>query len=311
VVTKTLYVTSYADLRIRLSIATNLQNDFAESIVSTSSSKPTVTKPFRVKAPQTEGEFEMTVLAQVDGCSISACRKQKHGILSVKESGKKGFSASVIPKNINLKTPDEVSLRVVISNYDGPQNFAINASSDPPMTIDPLSKTIIVDQNEEKTAVFSVFPGNESLYRLDFRITADNAESVITSYISIGELLTDAVRYSEETESIVTPDVREQLMRARTAYEESYNKTSYGEDIQAYESFMGTIDDARKTAADKGNVTSPPAKPKEDGFNWMLISVPVVIIAAVILLFVAFKKARSASDEYGYRGYHGGRDERE
>jgi hypothetical protein len=202
---------------------------------------------------------------------------------------------------------------VVVSNYDGPQNFTISAASDPSIAIEPASKTIAVSQNEEKTAVFTAFPGNGSLYELDFKITAGKSENVITSYISIGEVLTDALRYSQDTEKIVAPDIRDELAKARVAYEKEYNKTSYGEDIPAYESFINTIDDARKTTEEGKNETVPQPPPSGGGFDWMLLSIPVIIIVAVVLLFIAFKKSKSGSPEQysGYDGYGSGRDERE
>ncbi len=306
VVTKTLYVTSYATLRIRLSIATNLQNDFSEAVVSTSPSRPTSIRPFKVKAPEAEGEYEMTVLAQVEGCGIQACRKQKNSIISVKEGAKTGFSASVIPKNINLKSPGEVSLRVVISNYGRPADFVISAASEPSMRIEPESRTVAVGQNEEKTSAFTAFPGNDSLYRLDFKITSPDAESLITSYISVGEVLTDGLRYAADTERTLTTDAREELRKARLAYEAEYNRTSYGEDIEAYETFVETIDGLKQTSGGEGNVTKPPAKPTEGGLDWMLLSIPLIIIAAVVLVLVAIKKAKSGErDDSPFGGYAG------
>ncbi len=312
VVTKTLYITSYAELRIRLSIATNLQNDFGDPILTTSPSKPTATKTFKIKAPESEGEFEFTVLAQAEGCSIQACKKQKQGILAIDENAKEGFSVSVIPRNINLKEAGEVTFRVVISNRGDTQNFTIEPAPEPSMGIEPQGKTISVDQNEEKTAVFTATPGGGELYRIDFKITTPDAESVITSYVSVGELLSDAKRYAEDAEKTATPDIKEEIRKARKAYEQSYNETSYGEDLQAQEDFLNTIDELKtKAEATDKNVTQ--ANPQEDGFNWAFVTVPVVIIAALALVFVAFRKAKrtASGDEYGGYGYHSRRDGRE
>ena len=309
--TKTLYVTSYANLRIRLSISTNLQNDFSESVVVTSPSRPSVSKSFKIKAPQNEGDYELNVLAKVEGCDIQACRMQKNSIISVKQGGKKGFYASVIPKNINLKIPGEVSLRVAISNYDEQKNFTLNVSANPAIRIEPAFRTVVVGQGEEKTAVFTAFPGNESLYEIDFRISTSGAQNEITSYISVGELLTDALRYSADTEAIVAPDLAAEIAKARTAYEAEYNKTSYGEEIPAYESFMNTIDDARKTTEEPGDGATPP-NPEENGFNWMILAIPIIVIAAILLIFVAFKKAKSgSSDSNAFQDSFSSRDERE
>ncbi len=300
IVTKTLYITSYANLRIRLSIATNLQNDFGEPVVTTSPSNPTAMKTFKVKAPEREGEFEMIVNAQAEGCEIQACKKQKKGTISVTTKEKEGFTASVIPENINLKEAGETIFRVVISNYDESQDFLIEASSSPSMNIEPESKTVNLGENEEKTTVFKAFPGEEDLYKIEFKITSEKSEKLLTSHISIGELLTDAFRYSEASEKVSTPDIREEIRNARIEYEEKYKTTSYGEDVNEYENFIDTIDELKKTSESGGNGKDE-KEPKEEGFNWLFLVIPVIVIVVIILLFIAYKRSKVASS--GYQGY--------
>jgi hypothetical protein len=316
VVSKTLYITSYANLRIRLSIATNLQNDFGEPVVTTSPSKPMISKTFKIKAPDHEGNFDMTVLAQADGCNIQACKKQKESFISVNQSNKEGFAISVIPRNINLKQPGDVVFRFVISNHEDAKDFTIEVTSEPSTAIEPVNKTINVDKDDEKTALFTVTTGNDKLYTVSFKITTASEERIETAYVSIGELLTDALRYSDEVESIASPDLKEEIIKARNDYENKYNQTSYGDDLKDYEDFQKTLDDAKMSTENggNGNNTTPP-KPVDGGFNFMFIVIPVVIVVAVLLLFIAFKKAKSDSGGSGgeydsYQGYPGGRDER-
>jgi hypothetical protein len=299
-VTKTLYVTSYANLRIRLSLASSLQNDFSESVVTTSPSKPTAFKTFDVKAPEREGEFEIIVRAEAEGCGIQACKKQKKGVLLITSREREGFSASVIPKNINLKEARETIFRVVISNYDEPQDFLIEASSSPSLGIDPESKTVQVDGDEEKTTIFKVLPGDEDLYKMEFKITSGKSEKLLISYLSIGELLTDAIRYAEASERTSTPDIREEIRKAREEYEKKYGTTSYGEDVDEYENFIETIDGLKTTSENGGNGKNG-QEPEEAGFEWLFLAIPVIIIVVMILLFVAYKKSKVT--ESGYQGY--------
>jgi len=313
VVSRTLYVTSYADARIKLSIATNLQNDFGEPVVATSPSKPMVSKTFKIKAPESEGDFEVTFLAQIDGCGIKACRKQKEVTIKVNESEKAGFTLNVIPKNINIKETKETLFRVIVSNEEETQEFSVEVISDPPLTIEPASKTFSVDKGEEMTAIFSVTPGDEKLYKIDFKVMTASSEKLFTSYLSIGELLSDAMRYSEEVEKISTPDLKEEISKARDAYEQNYNKTSYGEDIKGQEDFLNTLDEVKKKA-EGGGETTPEDKPTQPGFNWAIVAIPIVIIAAIVLLFIVFRKAKTSGSEdsgYGGYGYPGRKDERE
>ncbi len=303
IVTKTLYVTSYANLRIRLSIATNLQNDFGEPVVTTSPSKPTAVKTFKVKVPEREGDFQIIVRAVAEGCDIQACRKQKSTTLSVTTAEKKGFTASVIPKNINLKEAQETRFRVVISNYDETRDFLIEVSPEPRVRVDPESKTIRVEKGREKTAVFSILPEKEKLYRIEFKITTEGAEKLLTSYISIGELLTDAIRYAETTER-EHPGIREEIRNAREEYESRYNRTaSYTEVIEEYEDFRNTLDDMKKKAEKPGE--KPAGETEEGGgFSWTLIAVPLIVVVVLVLLFVAYKKTKVSRQEYSGYGYY-------
>ncbi|UCC91745.1 MAG: hypothetical protein JSV39_00520, partial [Candidatus Aenigmatarchaeota archaeon] len=300
VVSKTLYVTSYANLRVKLSIATNLQNDFGNPIVTTSPSRPMASKTFNVEAPEREGDFEFIIRAEAEGCEIQACKKQKKGLLSVTAKGKEGFTASVIPKNINLKEAREITFRVIISNYDEPQDFLIEASSDPGLTIEPGSKNVRVGKDDEKTISFKASPGNEKLYNLEFKITSGKSEKLLTSYLSIGELLTDSRRYVKAEERRSTPDIREEMRRAKEEYEESYNTTSYGEDINDYENFIDTIDEIKE-----GSTTVDEKKQDEEpeglGFDWLFLAIPVIVIVIIVLLLVAYKKSKAAGS--GYQGY--------
>ncbi|MEE9323412.1 MAG: hypothetical protein V3U72_02595 [Candidatus Aenigmarchaeota archaeon] len=303
IVTKTLYITSYANLRIRLSIATNLQNDFDESVVTASPSNPTAQKTFKVKAPEREGDFEIFVRAQAEDCYIQACKKQKKSVLSVTTKEKKGFSVSVVPKNINLKEARETTFKVIISNYEKSQDFLIEASSDPSLGIEPESKTVRVDKNGEKTAVFKALPGEEDMYKIEFKITTEKTEKLLTSYLSVGELLTDGFRYAEASERASTPDIRDEMRKAREEYEKRYNETSYGEDIDDYEDFIDTIDELKKKGSGNGgNGKKEDGKPEEGGFNWLFLAIPIIVIVVIALLFVAYKKSKVAGSG-GYSGY--------
>jgi hypothetical protein len=297
---KTLYVTSYANLRIKLSIATNMNNDFGDMVVTTSPSKPMVKKSFKVKAPEREGEFEMTIIAQADGCYLQACKKQKITKLSVTTDEKDGFTASVAPSNINLKDPMEVLFKITVKNYDETQDFEIEAISDPQIEIDPETKTMSVDKDDEKTTVFSAMPGSEDLYKVEFKIITDNSEKLLSAYISIGELLNDAFRSSSDAER-ETPSLRDEIIAARNEYENSYESESYGDELDEYAEFKETLDDLKKGNDDKPK-EEPKEEPDEGGLSWFFVAIPIIIIAVVVLIFFMYKKTKVANP-VAYEGY--------
>ncbi|MEM5871414.1 MAG: hypothetical protein QW051_00920 [Candidatus Aenigmatarchaeota archaeon] len=304
IISKKVYITSYANLKIKLSIATNLQNDFGESIVSTSPNKPTVVKNFKIKAPEKEGNFEIIINAQIEGCKIKACKKQKTTTISVNSTKmKKDFSVSVVPQNINLKDARETVFSVNIFSYEDTKDFLIEVSSEPEMEIISNKRTITVEKNEEKTAIFKVIPGNQTLYKIEFKIKTEKSEKTLTSYLSIGELLTDALRYSEAIENTVTPNLREEIRNARISYEEKYNLSSYEESINEYDDFLNTIDELKKTSEkDSEEEITQEMQPRQE-LNLMFFAIPIIVIIAILLIFLIFKKTRvsNQSEVYDYR----------
>lgn len=305
VVTKKLYVTSYANLRIRLSVTTDLQNDLGEPVVTTSPSKPTAMKTFKVKAPEREGEFVMTVHARAEGCGLQACRKAEKGVISVSGEEKEGFSVSVIPGNINLKEPGETLFRVVISNRGETRDFTIEPGSDPEATMEPLSKTVNVEKGDEKTSIFKLATGDEDLYEISFRVTDGSTEKLMTSYVSVGELLNDAYRYSEEQErKAATSDLKEEIRRAREEYEERYESSSYGGEVSDYEDFRDRMEQISNKADGGEDDNGQEATEEPATFGFMIWAVPLIIVVVVILLFVAYKKSSGSGDTGpSYGGY--------
>lgn len=305
IVTKTLYITSYANLEVKLSIATNLQNDFGEPVVTTSPSKPMASRKFKVKAPEREGEFDIIVNARAEGCSIQACNKQKKSVISVNGAGKQGFSASVIPKNINLKEAGEVILRVVISNYGETEEFLIEPKSSPSAEITPESKTLTVEKDGEGTAVFKLSAGEEDLYRVEFKVSTENSEKLLTSYVTVGELLKDAISYSSSVQEEY-PDISGDVEDALDGFETSYSTNSYEEDVDDYEDFLDQIDEMKeKSNGNGGTSNGDNGTTGEAGFDFLLLAIPIIIVIAVVLILFAYKKSRSAGP-----GQYGGYTER-
>jgi hypothetical protein len=299
---KNVYVTSYANLKIKLSMITNLQNDFSETFVITSPSKPTVSKNFKIKVPEREGDFYINVLAEVEGCFLPMCKKIKQATISVKDKEKSDFSAVVVPKNINIKQKGEVIFKVIINNYEKGDKFKIEASSTPLLSIEPKSQEIEIEKNKEKSVVFKITPGEENLYEINFKISVDGKEMILTAYLSVGELLNDALRYSKKIENeIKDENFLEELKNAKFSYEESYNQSS-SDDLLEYQNFINELEEIKKKSETKTEKENDKEKTNEEGgFNLMLIAIPLLIIFAVVLLFIAFKKAKTKEEDYIYQ----------
>jgi hypothetical protein len=292
-VTKTIYLTSYANLNIDLTVITSLQSDFTGQTVSTSPERPLVTKSFKVRAPENEGEYPLIVFAKVRGCGLTMCEREVESKIKVAEGFvNRGFLTTIVPRNINLKSPQETIYRLLITNYDDSKTFSIETDSEPSLNMDPESISTTVGKGEEKTLTFRVTPPSPDpgIYRLYFKVKTSETEKMVNAYLTVGELLTDAFRYSEGAgEETTDPNIIDQIILARNNFIDSYNASSYGDELDDYEDFKDEVEKAR-TGLDDDDVIPPPP-PQDQGINWIWIAVPVVIIA-VVLLFFLFKKSR-------------------
>lgn len=298
-VTKTIYLTSYAKLTIDLTIITTLQNDFGSQTVSTSPEHPLVTRSFKVKVPSREGKYSVIMFAKVRGCGLKLCEKEVEGRITVASGHENsGFETTIIPKNINIKEAKETIYRLLITNYDDPKEFSIETSSDPAVSIDPKSVTTSVGKNEDKTLTFKVTPPSSepNLYRIYFKVKTHDSEKMVNAYLTVGELLTDALRESTNLENSVTdPVVLKEITLAKNDFMNTYNTSSYGDDLGDYEKFKKDMEKARTNLNGGGESEQPPELTSGGGPDWIWFIIPVVIIVAVLLFFV-FKKSRVVKD---------------
>jgi hypothetical protein len=303
--TKTIFLTSYANLRITLALATSLQSDFTEQTFVTSPEHPLVTKNFKIKVPNKEGNYSLVVLAEVEGCDLTFCRKEAESLINVKSDFvRKGFIVSVVPRNINLKRSQRAWFKVLITNYDEAKEFTIEASSKPSLEIDPKMMRVDIGKNKEKTVTFGITPkeDEQKLYRLYFNVKTEGEERSLSAYLTIGELLSDALREVSDL-SKEDPEIRNEIQKAYNEWKYSYESKDYGDDLDDYKKFKDTLDKARATSENKTSPgptgPSPPEPPNE--FNWMWMIIPIVIVV-IILIFVIYKKSRVV-EEFEYPKY--------
>jgi|GEM_PF-1879888 len=301
-ITKTIYLTSYANLNINLASISTLQNDFGSQTVSTSSQRPLVTKSFKVKVPDREGEYSVIILAKVRGCGLTLCEKEVESKIKVAESFvNEGFVTTIIPKNINLKDVQETTYRLLITNYEESKEFTVKTNSDPSINIHPESITTTIDRDEEKTITFKITPpsGDPEIYRLYFDVKTSDTEKMVNAYLTVGELLTDALRESTDLENSVSDsDIKERITLARNEFTDEYERSSYGDELDDYEEFKEELENARSGLNGDGGNGDGYQPPQEQGIDWIWIAVPVLIIAIVLLFFI-YKKTRVVS-EYEY-----------
>ena len=316
------YVTSYAKVRMKFFVETDLKTTLDEWTVATSSSNPSFSKGFDIRAPSAEGDYFVIVRGSIMGCRLESCKKTAIARIKVEKNvTRKGFSLNVVPKNLNIKNAQNITLKLLITNYENEMNFSISVLTKPKVLIIPEKAEIEISKNSFKSKEFTLsLPSKENtLYKIRFDVISNSGEEhTTTAYISVGELLTDAKR---EVESILRKakskgDKKTEtfVLKKLEEWEEMRRETDYGEELASYEEFKKAIEEAKKgRIKNEDNKKEEVFKDKGDGYesyeeeknneNGMLDIILIIIIigAAVgIIVFVLIKKSKNVSETYEY-----------
>lgn len=327
IIKNSVYVTSYAKIRIDFDIETDITNDLDPWITAANPDEPIITKSFSVKAPSTQGTYDMIIKGSILGCDLELCKKTTIARIKVDQDAERnGFVINSIPKNINVKDSSDVNLKLLITNYEDEMNFSVSASADPGMKITPEKKTVKIDKNSFTTIEFTATPASSDYtsYVITFDVlSSTNEEHIAKSYISFGELLTDAKREADdiirtakenddkETETFVLEKLDE--------WEEEREELDYGEELATYEDFKKSLEEAKKGNIEKndddedddekddereitngGSVNEGGDKTPEGGFDWFFIIIIVVVAIAAGSAFFIYKKTQNVSEKYDY-----------
>lgn len=304
---KTIYVTSYADVDVQVSLQTDLENDFSGTTLGLDETHPVAANRFMITAPDTEGNYTLKMTGRIAGCSESFCFKETESLIEVREgASRESYTATVVPKNINIKSENTADYRIIITNYGPEQDFTVSATSYPDLDIDPETESVSVYTDEEETIRFGVTPpsGDKELYRLEFEVSTDDSNVILESYLTVGELFTDAMRDLEQKKEEVGDDsFDEDADEIFSNWKNSYENSDYGEDIEDYEQFKEDLDESKESHESGGNGGKENGNgngeiPPPGGFDWTLVIIPIIIVVAIIL-FIVYKKSRVV-DKYEY-----------
>jgi hypothetical protein len=308
-VVNTVYLTSYAEVRVSARIETAVQNDFSPLNLSLSSDHPLAAKRITFKAPSKEGNYTVRIIGEINNCR--SCHKEAASRIVVKSgAGRSGFTASVVPNNINIKSGASTTFRVVITNYDAKTAFAVKAEGFPnTVKISPPNTSVMVDSEEENTIKFYVTPpaDSEDTYRLEFTVRSDGGQRLLEAYLSVGELFTDALReIAQDKNEVKSTQFNDEADDIFSNWKSEYDDTGYGDDLGSYDEFKNDINasKSRYTNKTKPGTTGPGNGSGERqpvpvvGIDWTLVIIPVIIVIAV-LVFILYRKSRVV-DEFQY-----------
>ncbi len=298
-----LSVESYAELDITVMTQSELEVSPGQASLQTGQGSPHQYQAFGLTAPSQEGTYTLTLSVSPETCQgKSYCTKFLEGTLIVSEDDppeKTGFEVVLRPENIDIKEPEGVIMTLSIINNEG-EARAFTSS----INIEPgdgssgfTGETVDVGAYDSHSRVFVVTPGSAStLYEITARAESQGLVSSATSFITIDEMLTDALRQAEGLGSDAQEDVNSWI--------DSHANSEYGSDLQEYGSLRDTLAEA---SARQGQVPANGSAPANDSqgqtdghenppdMTWLVIV--IVIAVGVVAAFVLLMKRGSGGDE--------------
>jgi hypothetical protein len=255
---------------------------------------------FTLKAKET-GTYNFSIVAKVKDCEGSFCVKKRSGQLIVKQylQEEAGFTISLFPKNLNIKSIEPVEYRLTITNNGmEDDDFLVDLEISENLTTDFQKKTVSVPKGYEKTIIFNVIPQSvSSLFNITAIVTLGDVVKKDTVYLSTNEMLKDALRNMEALDydkEIVAKDLNE--------WYNTYRSSEYGKDLNEYAELSSKLKSAQTQVQSNNDVVDEGTDASDStgttGFDWSLLLwvVPIAIFTFIVLFVVS--KLRSGSESY-------------
>jgi hypothetical protein len=288
-----LSVQSYAALDINILTQSDLGINPGQAQLSTSEESPHHYRTFSVTAPPVSGTHAISFRVGSESCrsGMAYCTKFIEGTFVVSENDppeETGFGVTLTPENIDVKKPREVLFTLKVKNNGGePITFTSSVSVDP---IDGQTgfhgETFEIGPYSSRTKIFTVLPGESSLYEVTATAVSEEAKSSATSFITLDELKTDAMRQAEGLDDKSELD----------AWLSSHENSEYGSDLREYGDLKAAL------AAAQSNQEKPPqnATPVDDdpddeepqGMGWIIL--PLLMACAGLVVAVLVLRSRGS-----------------
>ncbi len=294
-----------AVLELSASIVGQLAAEPSRATLKTGPSSPLTHAGFSVQAPLHEGEYPITARVSVEGCEGTHCSKDVRGTLVVGEDSQPdtGFTVRLRPESIDVKEPEPVIITMTVSNdQDSAAELTTSLSFDPDDARSGFSgETVEIGPYDTHTRVFTVTPGESSrLYELTAVAESGGLKYSATSFITIDEMLTDALRQAEGVED-------DQAMQELDSFLSSHEEAEHGSDLQDYGSLRDTLANAGESQGNQSGddwydgyrdyYDDQQGQEESDSGGWMWFALPIILIAAVVVVLLLVLKGRSSGGE--------------
>jgi hypothetical protein len=290
-----LSVQSHASLNINILTQSTMEVNPGQASIQTSPESPYHYQAFEVTAPLGEGTYALSVRVSPDTClGKPYCTKLLEGALIVSEDDppeKTGFEVVLRPENIDIKEPEEVIMTLsIINNEDETRTFTSSLSIDPDDGQSGFKgETVEVGPHDSHSRVFVVVPGNSSkLYEVTAKVDFQGITASATSFITIDEMVTDALRMAEG----LGPEAEAEV----NAWRNTHATSDYGSDLEEY----GSLRDVLASAREGQQNQSVDGLDGQDGIETPDITgvlIPIIILAAIVMAILIFIKKSSGKKE--------------
>jgi hypothetical protein len=299
-----LSVQSQASLDINILTQSDMQVSPAQASLQTGPGGPRH-QAFEVTAPSTEGTHKLTVRVSPGTClGKSYCTKLLQARLVVsgdEPPGKEGFEVRLRPESIDIKEPEGVTLTLmVINNEDEARTITTSINTDPGDAQSGFQgESVEVGPHDSHSRVFMVTPGSSSrLYEVTVRAESRGITLSGTSFITIDEMVTDALRQAQG----LGPEAQAEA----SAWINSHSGSEYGSDLQEYGSLRDTLASAREQAGQQQDGEDWIEEYREqygelqdqegDPFDFVWIALPIAAIAVIALVAVMLLRRRGGRE---------------
>ena len=230
----------------------------------------------RLSAPSAPGDYNFSVVATAQGCTLSDCSRAVKGVLHVRtpqQQPQAGFYAWLSPETKSIMGQQSTMYVLKFQNYDNGQDFTATVATDPGLETGFAPYTAFVAKGDSKSVTFTVRPSTADIrtYKLTGTVTAaDGSERKAEAWLTVDEMVADAMNIG-----------------GQDAFIERYNESGGAslEDWQDLRTATGT--DGKPIAPDTVDDVTPP----QPGPNYLLLVTMGVIVGIIlILIFLIYKR---------------------
>jgi hypothetical protein len=226
--------------------------------------------------------------------------------LTVSETGlQSGFTVSVFPENLAVKSLEPVQYRFTIqNNYKEETVFAVNIEKPLDLESSFISDYVTVPAASEKSMDFNVTPRNQTgFYEIKVVAVSKSVERSASAYLSTNEMVSDVYRNADDVKAGANASAKASVDKAVSKWYSSYSKSD-GSNTTGFASLQDALDAARKQSVTvpeepSANNSGAPEETKPAP-NYLIYLLPVALGGVVLGILLLLRKKKTGTEDIKY-----------